>query len=194
MDQAPAFAALPEGSVAPPQFTRINFENIQANRYYYVVFKKIVRDDDGEADALMHQTKLVFTDSTLPNWKTYDKVKFRLPSGRLIKKIDPDVGDVIDMATFEDRYPESDLPYSYYRLPDALTENGTLLWDTWAPIEPIQPGLLSYQATRGMVDAELDAEQVWVFYVPAAAVGGRRRRNRSRRLHNRRRRRMTRRK
>jgi hypothetical protein len=192
MEQAPEYGALPEGSVGPPQFTRVGYENIEANKYYYAVYKKILRNDDGSVDALVHQIKLVYTDSNIPNWKTADKVKFRVPSGHLVKKIDPDVGDVVDMPTFEDRYPESDLPYSYYRLPDALTENGNLLWDIWAPIEPIQEGLFSYEATRGMVEADLDADQVWAFYKPTA-VGGRRRRHRSRRRQIRRHR-MTRRK
>jgi hypothetical protein len=186
MQHPPEFGNLPTKPVGPPEFARLTFNNIEGNRYYYVERRHVHRTPEGEIDFVIQKTSLVFTDTSLPNWKTADKVKFRLSSGRDYKKIDPEDEDAtIDPVVFEERYPDADFD-DYYRLMDARTEDGDLLSDPWADIEPIQPGLISFDALIDVVDAPLDADTVWAFYTVINGGKRRRRHTRGRGRHNRR--------
>jgi hypothetical protein len=183
MQQAPMQAALPLNVIEAPDFARISFSNLEGNRYYLVESRRIVRTPDGNIDLIVKKSNLVFTDTTLPNWKTADKVKFRMSAGRAYNKIDPADNAIINPEIFEERYPDAELPWAYYRLPDALNQNGELMSDLWSDIEPIQQGLFSYEAEVDVVDADLHADHVWAFY-SIVHHGGKRRR-RTRRIRNR---------
>ena len=186
MQQAPAQAALPLNVIEAPDFARISFSNLEGDRYYLVESRRIVRTPDGNIDFIIKKSNLVFTDTTLPNWKTANKVKFRMTAGRAYNKVDPADNTIINPLIFEERYPDAELPWDYYRLPDAHNQNGELLSDIWSDIEPIQPGLFSYDAEIDVVDADLNADHVWAFY-SIVHHGGKRRSHgrRTRRNRNR---------
>lgn len=195
MQQAPAYEALPMKVIKAPDFVRISFPNIEGNRYYLVEHRRIQRTPAGEIDFIVKKSNLVFTDTTLPIWKSANKVKFRLPAGRVYKKIDPADDSIITPGIFEERYPDADLPWEYYRLPDALNQDGELMSDVWSDIEPIQPGLFDYEAEGEAVDADLNADNVWAFYTVVPHGGGRLQvaRSRTRRYRSRKHRKLTRR-
>ena len=182
MEHRPVSANLPTKPVGPPEYVRISFSNIKANKYYYLERRDVIRKPDGEIDYIKKNTDLVHTNPEGARLANANSIYCDRYSMREFLKKDPVTNEVIDYANFLAN-SEFESYSAYCRLPDFRTQAGELVSDVWSKIERTGIGFTCSQDT---VDADLDEDGVTAFYTitPAGRRHTRRNRRNSRKRRN----------